>query len=72
MTMAFVAFAENRVSKHLIANYLIYLVLKHREPRIVEVSRKCLLVIHTAILNFWFVYSVNQGCCNILVSDLVS
>ncbi|XP_062504352.1 uncharacterized protein LOC134181150 [Corticium candelabrum] len=42
MTMSFVAFSENRVSNHLIANYIIYLLLKHREPRIVECEARLL------------------------------
>jgi hypothetical protein len=42
MTMGFVAFTENRASKHLIANYIIYLILKHREPRIVECESRLL------------------------------
>ena len=71
MTMSFVAFSENRVSNHLIANYIIYLLLKHREPRIVEVRKLSLFSLDNLIVGD-HLYSVKHGCYSILVIVLVS
>ncbi|XP_065828656.1 uncharacterized protein [Oscarella lobularis] len=42
MTMSFTAFSENKISKQLVCNYFTYLILKHREPRIVEAESRLL------------------------------
>ena len=38
MTMNFIAHSSNRVSRHLVMEFLTWLLLRHREPRIVQVG----------------------------------
>eukprot|EP00118_Oscarella_pearsei_P004412 m.18803 g.18803 ORF g.18803 m.18803 type:complete len:200 (+) comp27734_c0_seq1:1694-2293(+) len=42
MSMSFIAFSENKVSKHLVCNFFTYFILKHREPRFVEAESRLL------------------------------
>ena len=36
--MGYTSFSENKVSKNLVMEYVIYIILKYREPRFLEVG----------------------------------
>ncbi len=51
--MGYTSYSENRISKQLVAEYIIYIIMKYREPRFLEVS--CHII---SVFIFWTLTSI--------------
>ena len=41
LSMDFVAYSENKCSQKMVLDYIVYLILREKEPRVVEVCSLC-------------------------------
>ena len=42
--MSYTSYSENKISEGMVAQFIIHLMLKYREPRFLEVNKFCLRI----------------------------
>ena len=49
--MSYTSYSENKISEGMVAQFIIHLMLKYREPRFLEVNKFCLRIKKKVINN---------------------